>query len=216
MSSPGGNPAPRRNTIDIVRGGLKRRYRRERRFRLYGIASVLVALASLALLFTDIVLEGLAGLRADAAAARGALRPRGAGHRARRQRRGARRGRLRGRAEAVPVRALPRGDGPRAQARAVPPAERRRGLRAARAPDGAAGAARAHRNAVAGGPWQGRCLCEGGPGASAIRRPPASARSRPRGSASSTARDSSICGSIATCSATATAAIPSSPASAAP
>ena len=58
MSSPGGNPAPRRNTIDIVRGGLKRRYRRERRFRLYGIASVLVALGSLALLFTDIVLKG--------------------------------------------------------------------------------------------------------------------------------------------------------------
>lgn len=58
MSSPGGSPAPRRNTIDIVRSGLKRRYRRERRFRLYGIASVLVALASLALLFTDIVLKG--------------------------------------------------------------------------------------------------------------------------------------------------------------
>ncbi|MBK8991464.1 MAG: phosphate ABC transporter permease PstA [Gammaproteobacteria bacterium] len=58
MSSPGGNPAPRRNTIDIVRGGLKRRYRRERRFRLYGIASVLVALASLALLFADIVSKG--------------------------------------------------------------------------------------------------------------------------------------------------------------
>lgn len=58
MNSPAGDSAPRRNTIDIVRRGLKRRYRRERRFRLYGIASVLVALASLALLFTDIVTKG--------------------------------------------------------------------------------------------------------------------------------------------------------------
>ena len=45
MNSSGGSPAPRRNTI-------------ERRFRLYGIASVVIALASLALLFTDIVLKG--------------------------------------------------------------------------------------------------------------------------------------------------------------
>ena len=58
MNSPAGDSAPRRNTIDIVRRGLKRRYRRERRFRLYGIASVLIALASLALLFTDIVMKG--------------------------------------------------------------------------------------------------------------------------------------------------------------
>ena len=58
MNSPAGDSAPRRNTIDIVRRGLKRRYRRERRFRLYGIASVLIALASLALLFTDIVVKG--------------------------------------------------------------------------------------------------------------------------------------------------------------
>ncbi|MBP9033217.1 MAG: phosphate ABC transporter permease PstA, partial [Pseudomonadales bacterium] len=47
-----------RNTIDIVRGGLARRYRRERRFRLYGIASVVIALASLGLLFADIVSKG--------------------------------------------------------------------------------------------------------------------------------------------------------------
>ena len=58
MNSTGGSSAPRRNTIDIVRGGLGRRYRRERRFRLYGIASVVIALSSLALLFTDIVLKG--------------------------------------------------------------------------------------------------------------------------------------------------------------
>jgi len=58
MNSPAGSPAPRRDTIEIVRGGLKRRYRRERRFRLYGIASVVIALASLALLFTDIVAKG--------------------------------------------------------------------------------------------------------------------------------------------------------------
>jgi len=58
MNSPAGNSAPRRDTIDVVRRGLKRRYRRERRFRLYGIASVLIALASLALLFTDIAMKG--------------------------------------------------------------------------------------------------------------------------------------------------------------
>ena len=58
MNSTGGSSASPRNTIDIVRGGLARRYRRERRFRLYGIASVVIALASLALLFTDIVLKG--------------------------------------------------------------------------------------------------------------------------------------------------------------
>jgi phosphate transport system permease protein len=69
-------PRPGATPSTSCAAGLKRRYRRERRFRLYGIASVLVALGSLALLFTDIVHEGLAGLRADAAAARGALRPR--------------------------------------------------------------------------------------------------------------------------------------------
>ena len=58
MNSTGGSSAPARNTIDIVRGGLARRYRRERRFRLYGIASVVIALASLALLFADIVSKG--------------------------------------------------------------------------------------------------------------------------------------------------------------
>ena len=62
MNSPGGSSAPRRNTIDIVRGGLRRRYRRERRFRRYGIASVVIALASLALLFTDIVMPEMDGI----------------------------------------------------------------------------------------------------------------------------------------------------------
>ncbi len=215
MSSTGGSSAPRRNTIDIVRGGL---------------AAPLPARASLSplrhCLGADRAVEpgaavhrhraeGLAGLRADARAARGAFRPRYPGRGARRQRGRAGRGRLRGRAEAGAARALPRGHGARAEARAVRPAQRRRGLRAARAPDGGSGAAGRSADALAGRPRRCRCLCEGGRSASAIRRPAASARSRPRGSASSTGRGGSTCGSTATCSATATAAIPSSPASAA-
>ena len=54
---------PRRATIDVVRAGLGRRYRRERRFRAYGLLSVLLALASLLLLFTDIVDKGVGAFR---------------------------------------------------------------------------------------------------------------------------------------------------------
>jgi phosphate transport system permease protein len=52
------NRQGREPTIDIVRRGLRRRYRREWRFRMYGALSVLVALASLAYLFVDIVIKG--------------------------------------------------------------------------------------------------------------------------------------------------------------
>ena len=48
----------REPTITIVRRGLRRRYRREQRFRIYGGLSVLVALASLVFLFTDILIKG--------------------------------------------------------------------------------------------------------------------------------------------------------------
>ncbi|MFZ1831632.1 MAG: DUF3333 domain-containing protein, partial [Pseudomonadales bacterium] len=48
----------REPTILIVRRGLRRRYRREQRFRLYGMLSVLMALASLVFLFTDIAIKG--------------------------------------------------------------------------------------------------------------------------------------------------------------
>ena len=48
----------REPTILVVRRGLRRRYRREQRFRLYGMLSVLMALASLVFLFTDIAIKG--------------------------------------------------------------------------------------------------------------------------------------------------------------
>ena len=50
-------------TIDRVRRGLRRRYRRERRFRAYGIASIVIALASLVFLFVDIAIKGLPAFR---------------------------------------------------------------------------------------------------------------------------------------------------------
>jgi phosphate transport system permease protein len=45
-------------TIERVRKGLARRYRRERRFRLYGVLAVGVALLSLVVLFADIIYKG--------------------------------------------------------------------------------------------------------------------------------------------------------------
>jgi len=53
-----GAGASRGATIEIVRRGLGRRYRRERVFRMFGLASVIVALASLALLFADVLSKG--------------------------------------------------------------------------------------------------------------------------------------------------------------
>ena len=45
-------------TIDIVNRGLAKRYRAERRFRLYGFAAILVSLLFLALLFFNIIGKG--------------------------------------------------------------------------------------------------------------------------------------------------------------
>ncbi len=45
-------------TIDIVNKGLKRRYRKEKRFRLYGILSIAASAAFLAFLLTSIVMNG--------------------------------------------------------------------------------------------------------------------------------------------------------------
>jgi phosphate transport system permease protein len=56
-------PEPAVPTIERVRKGLRRRYRRERRFRALGLASVCVALASLLFLFADIALKGLPAFR---------------------------------------------------------------------------------------------------------------------------------------------------------
>lgn len=46
---------------EIVRNSLKRRYRKERRFRMYGLLAIFVALASLFVLFADIISKGHSG-----------------------------------------------------------------------------------------------------------------------------------------------------------
>ena len=48
----------RNRTIDIVNRGLKRRYRAERRFKIYGIAAIVISLVFLAILFATIVGNG--------------------------------------------------------------------------------------------------------------------------------------------------------------
>ena len=45
-------------TIDIVKSGLARRYRAERRFRFFGLAAILLSILFLALLFASIVGKG--------------------------------------------------------------------------------------------------------------------------------------------------------------
>ncbi len=50
-----------RSQAEIVRQSLKRRYRKERRFRLYGILAIFIALASLFILFADIIGKGHSG-----------------------------------------------------------------------------------------------------------------------------------------------------------
>ncbi|MBO6851616.1 MAG: phosphate ABC transporter permease PstA [Marinobacter sp.] len=50
-----------RSQAEIVRNSLKRRYRKERRFRLYGMLAIFIALASLAILFADIIGKGHTG-----------------------------------------------------------------------------------------------------------------------------------------------------------
>jgi len=47
-----------RRTIDIVNRGLKRRYRAERRFKIYGVVAITLSLAFLALLFVTIIGKG--------------------------------------------------------------------------------------------------------------------------------------------------------------
>ena len=56
-------PGQERSTIEIVRASLKRRYRAERRFRAYGLVSVLLGIAFLALLLTSIVGNGYSAFR---------------------------------------------------------------------------------------------------------------------------------------------------------
>jgi phosphate transport system permease protein len=49
---------PKRRAIDIVNAGLARRYRKERRFRLYGISAILASLLFLSFLFGTIISKG--------------------------------------------------------------------------------------------------------------------------------------------------------------
>ena len=50
--------ARRRQSMDVVRAGLGRRYRAEKRFRLYGIGAIVVGLLFLSLLFISIISKG--------------------------------------------------------------------------------------------------------------------------------------------------------------
>ncbi|MGF2686606.1 phosphate ABC transporter permease PstA [Marinobacter sp. DUT-3] len=50
-----------RSQAELVRQSLARRYRKERRFRLYGILAISIALASLFILFADIIGKGHTG-----------------------------------------------------------------------------------------------------------------------------------------------------------
>ena len=47
-----------RSQAELVRQSLKRRYRKERRFRAYGIAAITIALSALVILFADIIGKG--------------------------------------------------------------------------------------------------------------------------------------------------------------
>jgi phosphate transport system permease protein len=49
---------PTRRTIDLVNAGLVKRYRAEKRFRIYGVTAIILSLCFLALLFTDIISKG--------------------------------------------------------------------------------------------------------------------------------------------------------------
>ena len=49
---------PKRRAIDIVNAGLAKRYRKERRFRLYGISAILASLLFLSFLFGSIISKG--------------------------------------------------------------------------------------------------------------------------------------------------------------
>ena len=50
-----------RSQAEIVRQSLKHRYRKERRFRAYGILAIAIALSALVVLFADIIGKGYTG-----------------------------------------------------------------------------------------------------------------------------------------------------------
>ena len=57
------NPTTSGNTIDIVRRGLGKRYRAERRFRFYGLTAIILSLVFLSLLFINIFGKGYTAFR---------------------------------------------------------------------------------------------------------------------------------------------------------
>ncbi len=59
INEPNDQPVPERNTTEIVRTGLKKRYARERRFRLFGLTAILASLSFLAMLIITISIKGL-------------------------------------------------------------------------------------------------------------------------------------------------------------
>jgi phosphate transport system permease protein len=65
MSKVGANQGnhERVKTIDIVQRGLAKRYRAERRFRLYGLTAIVLSLLFLAILFVDIIGKGYSAFR---------------------------------------------------------------------------------------------------------------------------------------------------------
>ena len=50
-----------RSQAELVRQSLKRRYRKERRFRAYGILAIAIVLSALVVLFVDIIGKGYTG-----------------------------------------------------------------------------------------------------------------------------------------------------------
>ncbi|MBU0481916.1 MAG: phosphate ABC transporter permease PstA [Proteobacteria bacterium] len=55
--------SPTEKTIDIVKRGLGKRYRSEKRFRFYGVFAIFLSLLFLALLFTSIISSGYSAFR---------------------------------------------------------------------------------------------------------------------------------------------------------
>ncbi|MDJ0783898.1 MAG: phosphate ABC transporter permease PstA [Desulfosarcinaceae bacterium] len=49
---------PSKRTIDVVNAGLAKRYRAEKRFRIYGVTAIILSLCFLTLLFVDIISKG--------------------------------------------------------------------------------------------------------------------------------------------------------------
>ncbi|MCG6897511.1 MAG: phosphate ABC transporter permease PstA [Thiocapsa sp.] len=63
MSETSAGGAPRPRTIDVVNASLKRRYARERRFRLLGLTALVLGLLFVVLLFGDILSKGYTALQ---------------------------------------------------------------------------------------------------------------------------------------------------------